>query len=204
MPGPLIFGGVSWERELANATSATALNCTIGELQNPNQLRFCDRSDLPEGMAIPYAIHGKLSASYPLTVEHRPQRVIPERRRWLAHAQLPDYPRRHPVSGRLPVAVSRRSDRHPDRAVGDRHTDHAALPGRLAGLSGRTVESTRSQGAADLQISRGAFLSGVRGLQRQNSEKIIMYASTNFGPTWSQPNSIVQGRILGVSMKVQW
>jgi hypothetical protein len=37
-----------------------------------------------------------------------------------------------------------------------------------------------------------------------NTDKIITYSSTNFGPTWSQPNSVVQGRILGVSTKVQW
>ena len=202
--GAIIFGGVSWERELANATSATALNCTIGEQQNPNQLRFCDRSALPEGMGIPYALHGKLSASYNLkwniTVSGALQSVDGGSR--TLNYQITRGVTRYPAD--CPAPCTPNAIVIPTAQLTTATITPPLFPAGSPDYRGERLNQL------DLKVQQTFRYRGVRispafeAFNVNNSDKIITYASTNFGASWSLPNSIVQGRILGVSTKFQW
>jgi hypothetical protein len=203
--GSLVFGGLSWERELVNATGATTLNCTIGRLQNPNQLRFCDQSDLPEGMGIPFVLNARLNATYPLP--------------WWGLSISGSFQSNDGGDRTLNYLITRGVTRYPANCPSPCPANAVVIPTAALTTATLTVPlfPAGSRGyrderlnQLDLKIQQTFRVGRVRvspafeAFNVNNTDKIITYSSTNFGPTWSQPNSVVQGRILGVSTKVQW
>jgi len=210
--GAVIFGGVSWERELSNGTSATAGNCTIGKLQNPNQLRFCDRGNLPDGMSIPYAVNGRLNVSYPLP--------------WQGINVSASY-QNNDGGGQAISYVFSRTTTYPT-ATTPGATEGACpspcVPGSIVFGSPTVASNTVSlypTGAAgyrnerlnqiDFKITKLFKVGNIRispafeAFNLNNSDKVITYASTNYASsTYLTPNSIVQGLVLGVATTVKW
>jgi hypothetical protein len=204
--GSLLFGGVSWERELVNATSATATNCTIGRLQNPNQLRFCDRENLPAGMEIPFAVNARLNASIPLP--------------WYGITVSGGFQSNDGGSQSVSYQITRGSTRYPANCPAPCPAGAIVLPTATTTAATATIAlfpagsgTYRNErlNQVDMKISKTFRIAGIRispafeAFNLTNSDMVITYSSTNWGTsTYLQPNSIVQGRVLGVSTKVQW
>jgi hypothetical protein len=214
--GAVIFGGVSWERELANATSATAANCTIGRLQNPNQLRFCDRANLPTGHEIPFSVNGRLNVTYPLP--------------WQGINVSASYQNNDGGSQTVSYQFDR-TTRYPD-GVALKGPDGSAFPACVSPCApgglvfvGLTPASatvnlfpTGSKGyrnerlnQLDLKVSKTFRVGRIRispafeAFNINNADTIISYSSQNYATTgYLSPNSILQGRILGVGTSVKW
>ena len=160
----LIFGGMTWERERANATDGDADDEQLhgrpaAESELPALLRRA--STWTDGCAVPYAKNFRLNGSYPLPlVGLIAERRLPEQRRrqpWRRPTPSTVVPRRYPDRHRrtsprqpagsgLPVALHGRCDR-----ASDREPDSGELAGTLRPAqrrARRTSESARSQDSA--------------------------------------------------------
>lgn len=209
--GSLLFGGISWERTLANATSATALNCTIGQQQNPNQLRFCDRANLPEGQGIPYAVNARLNGSVPLP--------------WQGITISATFQSNDGGARTLNYLITRGNaagttgTRYPADCPAPCPAGQLVLPFAGTTLATATVplipagsKGYRNERLKQLDLKVGKTFrarnlrisTSFEAFNITNSDMVITYASSNFGPDWNRPNSILQGRVLGVSSKIQW
>ena len=169
--GAVLFGGVSWERELSNGTSATAGNCTIGKLQNPNQLRFCDRGNLPDGMSIPrrqWPPERQLSAA---VAGDQRERLLSEQRwrrpgrqlRVLADDDVSDGDDAGCDRGRVPVTLRAGFDRFRESDGGKQYG--ATLPDGGGRVSQRAPEPDRLQDHQVVQGRQHSDLAGIRGVQ---------------------------------------
>jgi hypothetical protein len=214
----LFFGGVSFERELL-------VNCTVGQQQNPNLLRFCDQTHLPKGQQIPYAANVRLNASYPLP--------------WWGVTLSGTLQSNDGGAQSVTYAVVRGGatiTRYPDGSAAylaagvpvpacpSPCTPGAALP--TLTLSSFGTETTSQlpllpPGARryerlnqlDLKVSKTFRIGGVsvspslEAFNINNSDKVITVASTSYaisGGAYLRPNSIVQGRIIGLSVQTRW
>jgi hypothetical protein len=217
--GATLFGGMTWSRERTTSggsgTPAT-VNCTVGRLQDPNQLRFCDEFNLEDGSKTPYTKDFRLNGSYPLP--------------WYGLMFSGTYQNNDGGSVAQTYTISN-STKYPDGsntflAAG---VPVAACP--AANCAGQTVFSTLNQSTItprlrptksvrgerlnqiDLKISKTFKVGGVtvspnfEAFNVNNSDKVITYASTSYalaGGAYLRPNSIVQGRIIGVGTSVRW
>jgi hypothetical protein len=214
--GATIFGGVSWERELPNATSATALNCTIGRLQNPNQLRFCDRENLPPGREIPFAVNGRLNVSYPVPWQGINLSASYQNNDGGSQAVSYQFDRttRYPDGSTI-----KGPDGVPFPACPSPCTPGALVfPGITAANATVALYPTGSKGyrnervnQLDLKISKTFKVGSIRiapafeAFNINNANTVNSYSSTNYATVgYLSPNSILQGRILGVGTSVKW
>jgi Carboxypeptidase regulatory-like domain len=217
--GVLIFGGVSIERELLK-------NCTIAQT-DPNLNRFCDQFNLPEGQNIPYTANWRLNASYPLpwlgitvsgTFQSNDGGARAESYQILRTTRYPDGSATYLAAGApVPgcpspctpgglVAPNLTLTTFNTTTIGS--TAYTLLP--LYPTGSQRYERLNQ---LDLKIAksfktRGVTISPTLELfNLNNSDKVITVASTSYalsGGAYLRPNSIVQGRIIGLAVQSRW
>jgi hypothetical protein len=216
--GVTVFGGMSWERgrETAVGTGTATNNCTVGRLQNPNLAIYCDDFNQPNGYKIPYARNLRLNGSYQLP--------------WYgilvaANLQSND-------GGALPQSYTiTRTTRYPEGSASFLAVNQPAPACPSPCTPGAFVLSTLNQASQaiplrpnsvvrgerlnqlDLKLSktfkvgRATISPNLEAFNINNTDKVITYGSTSYAistGTYLKPNSITQGRILGVGAAVRW
>jgi hypothetical protein len=207
--GATLSGGFSWGRTRTK-------NCTVGENQNPNSLRFCDQFNLEDGSTVPYDKTLKLSGSYPLP--------------WYGIL----------VSGVFQSidggGLAKNYTITPSTAYPDGGSKFLAVDKPVPACpapcpAGATVLSTLGQSSLVVALQPSEFNRGERlnqldlkvsktikyrsltiqpnfeAFNINNTDKVITYGSTSYAisaGTYLKPNSITQGRILGVGASVRW
>jgi hypothetical protein len=189
-----IFGGVSIERELN-------VNCT--QPDNPNSLRFCD--DRENG--IPFRKNLRLAATYPLP--------------WGISASASFQSNRGvaigtATSGSVSYAVTA-ATRYPSNCpspcpagalvTGPALTVNTVTVPLVPYLQ-RTADRINQldlQFSKTIQAGRFRFSPTLEIFNATNPDQIVSYVSTSYATSsYLRPNSIVQGRIIGVSVKSGW
>jgi hypothetical protein len=213
--GATIFGGISWERQRVNAGTSTTNNCTVGRLQDPNQLRFCDEFNLEDGSKVPFVKNGKLNATYPLpfgvqisgTLQSIDGGALPETFTISRTTKYPDGSATYLAAG-IPVPACPAANCAGQTVLSA--LTQAQLTPRLRPSS--VVRGERLN-QLDVKFSKSFKVGGVtlgpnlEIFNLNNSDKVITYASTSYaltGGAYLRPNSIVQGRIIGVGTSVRW
>jgi hypothetical protein len=198
--GAQMFGGLSVERELN-------VNCTNPD--NPNSLRFCDERHLEDGFSIPWRKNLRLAGSYPA-------------------------PFGITISGSLQsnrgVAIGTATTGSASYAVGatTRYPANCPSPcpaGALVVGPALTVTTLTVPlvpylvnvadriNQLDLKASRTfrmrngrmTVAPSVELFNLINPDQIVSFVSTSFATSsYLRPNSIVQGRIIGLSVQTRW
>jgi hypothetical protein len=185
-----IFGGVSLERQLNT-------NCTAPD--NPNSLRFCDETAL----GIPFNKNFKMAGSYPLG--------------WGVQVSGAFQSQIGLNSTRNLGSITRNVDRYPATCPGACPAGAVILPATfnpttltVALEPGGTVFTDRVN-QLDLKLSktfkmgRVSITPNFEAFNVNNSDAIISYVSTNtLSASFLNPNSILQGRLIGVGTQVKW
>jgi hypothetical protein len=187
--GANLFGGFTFERQLT-------VSCTAPD--NPNSLRFCDdRQD-----AIPFRRQFKLAGSYPLpwgvTFSGSFQNV-------------------QGGASSTNMAITRNSTRYPANCPSPCPAGAIILPATFqpATLTVQLINPSNvfadRINQLDLKVSRTfkvgriSILPTLEAFNVNNSDAVVSYVSTNvLALTYLRPNSIVQGRIIGVGTAVRW
>ncbi len=213
--GATLFGGVQYERSLANGTSSTA-NCTVGLLQNPNLLRFCDEKNLEDGSRVPVVPNFRLNGSYPLP--------------WYGLIFSATFQSNDGGSLAQSINITR-SARYPDGSgsflVGNQPAPACPAPCPAGAL----INSTLGQATLTMPLRAGSVARNERlnqvdikigktfrvgrmtiapnfeAFNLNNTDKVITWQSTSYAiaaGTYMRPNSITQGRILGIGTNVRW
>jgi hypothetical protein len=190
--GASLFGGFTFERQLD-------VNCTSPD--NPNGLRFCD--DRENG--IPFRRQFKLAGSYPLpygvTISASYQNV-------------------QGSTSAMNMAITRNSTRYPTNCPAPCPAGAIILPAAFqpATLTVQLVDQdtvyTDRINQLDLKVSKTVKLGRVSVLPTleifnvANSDAIISYIASGgtnvLAASYLRPNSILQGRIIGVATTVRW
>jgi hypothetical protein len=226
----VLFGGLSWEKEVTK-------NCTAARLSDPNgnlallvpSVRYCDLTSndvanggVPDNLAVPYTKNLRLSGSYPLP--------------WWgiqASATLQSNGFLQSASYQITGGTTAASTRYPDGtsafkaagvAVPACPTQNGCVPG------GFVLQTALRQGtitvplfpasqpwerltqvdfklAKNFKVGRATVSPQFEAFNLNNSDKVITVASTayaNSGGTYLVPNSMVQGRLFGASVQVKW
>ncbi len=213
--GAQVFGGMTWERSRDNGASATS-SCTIGKLQDPNFLRYCDEFNLENGQTIPYARNVRLNATYPLpwhgvivsaTLQSNDGGSQGQTYSIGRTTRYPDGSATYLAAG-VPVAACP-SPCTPGTVIVSTLGQTTVTP-RLRPTS---VERNERLNQVDLKIGKTFKIGGVtiapnlELFNLNNTDKVITYASTSYalaGGTYLRPNSLVQGRIIGVGASARW
>src|SRR5262249_49000731 len=210
--GILLFGGVSWERELI-------ANCTAGR-SVPNGLRYCDGFNLPDGLGIPYAANLRFNASYPVpkigvtvsaSVQSNDGGAQSIFYTILRTTRYPDGSNQYLAAG-VPVAACP-SPCAPGALVAPNMT--LATFGSAGTTPLMPLGHLRYErlNQLDLRVSRTFRVQGISVIPTlemfniNNTDKVITVASTSYalaGGAYLRPNSIVQGRIIGLGAQVRW
>ncbi len=214
-----IGGGLSWgrTRQTAYGTATSTNNCTVGQQQNPNLLRFCDEFNLEDGTTVPYSTNIKLNASYPVPWQGLILSAVLQSIDDGGLAQ--SY-----TLARTPAT------RYPDGSASFLVANQPA-PAAPNGLAGTTVFAGLIQASQSVPLRNDEIVHGerlnqldikigktfkIRGLtiapnfevfNVTNSDKVITYGSTSYAisaGTYLKPNSIVQGRIIGIGTSFRW
>ncbi len=206
--GAIVFGGVSFERSLTK-------DCRVGLLQNPNSLRFCDQFNLEGGYTIPFATNVRLNVSYPVywgvTVsgsfqsnDGGAQAVS------YSIARTTRYPDGSATYLAAGVPVPACPSPCPAGQIVNANLTSAAF---TVALQPTGVKRYERLNQLDLKVSKTIKVNRVTLLPQlelfniNNSDKVITVASTSYalsGGTYLRPNSIVQGRIIGLSIQTRW
>jgi hypothetical protein len=188
--GANLFGGFSFERQLS-------VNCTTPD--NPNSLRFCDETQLD----IPYNRNFKMAGSYPLPLGVTFSGAF--------QSQIGI------ASSRNLGSITRNVDRYPATCPSPCPAGAVILPATfnpatltVALVPGGTVFTDRVN-QLDLKVSktfrrgRVSVSPSVEAFNINNSDAIVSYVSTNsLSTSFLAPNSILQGRLIGVGAQVKW
>jgi hypothetical protein len=188
--GANLFGGVSFERQ-------RSVNCTAPD--NPNALRFCDETALD----IPYNRNFKMAGSYPLP--------------WGITFSGAFQSQIGIASSRNLGSITRNVDRYPATCPGACPAGSVILPSTfnpatltVALVPGGTVFTDRVN-QLDLKASktfkrgRISVTPSIEAFNINNSDAIVSYVSTNaLSASFLSPNSILQGRLIGVGAQMKW
>jgi hypothetical protein len=189
--GAQVFGGIAIERDLN-------VNCTAPD--NPNALRFCD--DTQNG--IQYSQNLKLAGSYPL-----PYGVT---------VSAAFQSNESPASSR--VMTFTKASRYPSTCPAPCPAGQAIVPAALAfRQSSQTIDLVPSAGtrverinqldlkfAKNFRVQRYTFAPTLELFNIFNADTIVSYNSTSVlsGAGYLSPNSILQGRLIGIGAQVRW
>lgn len=190
--GATLFGGLAVERQLDIA-------CTSPD--DPNTLRFCN--DHENG--VPYRKSFKLAASLPLP--------------WgITFSGV--FQSNHGTASSRTVAATRGITRYPTNCPAPCPAGQIILPSTVFGQSSLTVNLvdgdtvyTERINQLDLRAAKTFSLGRIRVTPSlevfnvNNTDAVISYASTNVlnaGSSYLRPNSIMQGRMMGVNVQTRW
>jgi hypothetical protein len=187
--GSNLFGGFTFERQ-------QDVTCTAPD--NPNTLRFCD--DRENGL--PFRRQFKLAGSYPL------------RYGIIVSASFQNV---QGSTSSMNMSITRNSTRYPANCPAPCPAGAIILPATFqpATLTVQLVDQdttyTERINQLDLKISktfkagRVTILPTLEIFNLNNSDAVVSYVSTNvLATSYLRPNSIVQGRIIGIGTGVRW
>jgi hypothetical protein len=216
--GATLFGGMSWgrTRQSAYGTAASTNNCTVGSLQNPNLLRFCDEFNLEDGTTVPYGASFRLNGSYPLpwygiivsgTFQSNDDGGLAQSYTITPTTRYPDGTATYLVANQPAPACA--SPCTPGSLV------LSTLRLATQSIPLRNDESVRGErlNQVDLKIGKTfkvgsmTIAPNLEIFNLTNIDKVITYGSTSYAistGTYLKPNSITQGRIIGVGTSVRW
>lgn len=185
-----VFGGVSIERQLDIA-------CTSPD--DPNSLRFCNDHESD----VPYRKTLKLAGALPL--------------KWgiIVSAVLQS---NHGVTSSRTMAPTRGTTRYPTTCPAPCPAGEIILPTALFGQSSMTINLldadtvyTERITQLDLKVSKTLRYGRVsvtptfEVFNVNNTDAIISYVTTNvLNTAYLRPNSIMQGRMMGVGFQTRW
>jgi hypothetical protein len=195
--GAQVFGGMSVERQLN-------VNCTSPD--NPNSIRFCD--DRQNG--VPFNKNFKMAGSYPMpygiTLSAAFQSQVGNAIRNMAAA-----------TGGEAMTATRGATRYPANCPSPCPANAVILPTTFqpATLTVLLVPNatvfTERINQLDVKVSktfrrgRVAVSPTLEVFNINNSDAVISYVSTNvLAASYLRPNSILQGRIIGVGLNTRW
>jgi hypothetical protein len=195
--GSQLFGGLSFERQLN-------VNCTSPD--NPNSVRFCD----DRVNDIPYNKNFKMAGSYPLpygiTLSGSFQSQVGNSIRGMAA-----------TTGGDTMTITRGTSRYPATCPAPCPAGAVILPTTFqpATLVVKLVPDgavfTERINQLDLKVSktfkvnRVSILPTLEVFNVTNSDAVVSYVSTNvLAASYLRPNSILQGRIIGIGTGVRW
>jgi hypothetical protein len=189
--GATLFGGIAIERQLDIA-------CTAPD--DPNTLRFCN--DHENG--VPYRKSLKLAGSLPLPWGITLSAVIQSN---------------HGTASSRTLVATRGSTTYPATCPAPCPAGQVILPSTIFGQSltvnlvdGDTVYTERInqldlRAAKTFSFGRIRLTPSLEVFNVNNTDAIITYASTNAlnaGSSFLRPNSIMQGRMVGVNVQTRW
>jgi hypothetical protein len=190
--GATLFGGIAIERQLD-------VTCTAPD--DPNTLRFCD--DREDG--VPYRKGLKLAGSIPLP--------------WGITLSGVFQSNNGTASSRT-LAATRGSTRYPATCPAPCPAGQVILPTAIFGQSSMTINLVSPdtvyterinqldlRAAKTVRYGRLSLTPSLEVFNVNNSDAIITYASTNVlnaGSSFLRPNSIMQGRMVGVNVQARW
>jgi hypothetical protein len=199
-----LFGGLSIERELN-------VNCT--QPDNPNFTRFCDERHLEDGFTIPFRKNLRLAGSMPikygLTVSGSLQS-----NRGVAIGTAPGSTTTPPNSASFAVGATTRYPANcpapcpagavvigPSLTV---TTLTVPLVPYLVNVADR-INQLDIKASKTFRFARATVSPSLELFNLINPDQIVSYVSTSYATaSYLRPNSIVQGRILGLSVQTRW
>jgi hypothetical protein len=188
--GAQVFGGFSLERQ-------QDVTCTAPD--NPNTLRFCD--DRENGL--PFRKQFKVAGSYPLP--------------WAAIQLSGSFQSVQGSASSRNVAITRNSTRYPSTCPAPCPAGEVILPSTFnpatytLQLVDQDTVYTERINQLDLKVQRNfrfgrvTFSPVLEFFNTLNSDDVVTYVSTNvLAASFLRPNSILQGRMIGVGATVRW
>jgi len=204
--GAQMFGGLSVERELN-------VNCTAPD--NPNFLRFCDERHLEDGFSIPWRKNLRLAGSYPapwgITLSGSLQS-----NRGVAIGTAPGSTTTPPNSASYAVGATTRYPANcpspcPAGAlvIGPALTVTTLtvpLVPYLVNVADRINQlDLKASRTFRMRNGRMTVAPSLELFNLINPDQIVSFVSTSFATSsYLRPNSIVQGRIIGLSVQTRW
>jgi hypothetical protein len=195
--GAQIFGGLSVERELN-------VNCTLPD--NPNSLRFCDERNLEDGFTIPWRNNLKIAGSLPLAFGVTLSGSLQSTRgiaigsaagsASYAVGATTRYPANCPApcpAGALVIG--------PALTV---TTLTVPLVPYLVNVADR-INQLDLKASRTFRRGRATISPSIEAFNLLNPDQIVSYVSTSYATSsYLRPNSIVQGRIIGLALQTRW
>jgi hypothetical protein len=213
-----LFGGMTWgrTRETGIGTVSATNNCTVGRLQNPNLSIFCDEFNLENGDTVPYQRDLRLNGSYTLPWQEVMLSASFQSNDGgnLAQNYTVTRATRYPNGTNAYLVANQ-----PAPACPAPCTANALVIPTLGQASQviplRPDETVRNDrlNQLDIKVQKTFRVRGVtitpnfEAFNINNSDKVITYQSTSYAIStgaYLKPNSVVQGRILGVGTSVRW
>ncbi len=189
--GAQLFGGIALEREL---------NVTCTAPDNPNSLRFCD----DQSNNIQYSQNLKLAGSYPLpggvTVSAALQsNESPASTRGITYTKASRYPSTCPSpcpAGELIVPT----------ALAFRQSSQTTLLEPSANTRVERITQLDLKFAKNFRVQRLSVAPTLELFNIFNADTIVSYVSTSAlsSTGYLKPNSIVQGRLIGIGAQLRW
>jgi hypothetical protein len=203
--GARVAGGIFVERELSTNCEASA---------DPNNLRFCDRTDLPPGLEIPFSTNLKMIGVYPLPWQGivvsgvlqsidggaRTVRLQISRTARYPDGSNPRFPRcPAPCPAGALIAPT----------LNGTYTGTTLtiplFPSGSRGYRGERLNQLDLKVSKPFRVGRVKVTPSLEAFNVTNQDMIITYASTNYNTaSYLQPNSLLQGRILGAGASIKW
>ncbi len=199
-----IFGGLSVERELN-------VNCTLPD--NPNFTRFCDERHLEDGFSIPFRKNLRLAGSIPIPYGITLSGSL-QSNRGVAIGTAPGSTTTPPNSASFAVGATTRYPANcpapcPANAVviGPSLTVTTLtvpLVPYLVNVADR-INQLDIKASKNFRFGRATVSPSLELFNLINPDQIVSYVSTGYATaSYLRPNSIVQGRILGLSVQTRW
>jgi len=202
--GAQLFGGLSVERELN-------VNCT--QPDNPNFLRFCDERNLDDGFTIPWRNNLKLAGSVPVTFGITLSGSL-QSTRGIAIGTAPGSTTTPPNSASFAVGATTRYPSNcpapcpagaivigPSLTV---TTLTVPLVPYLVNVADR-INQLDLKASRTFRTGRLTLTPSIEVFNALNPDQVVSYVSTSYATSsYLRPNSIVQGRIIGVALQSRW
>jgi hypothetical protein len=199
-----LFGGLSIERELN-------VNCT--QPDNPNFTRFCDERHLEDGFSIPFRKNLRLAGSMPIKYGITVSGSL-QSNRGVAIGTAPGSTTTPPNSASFAVGATTRYPANcpapcpagavvigPSLTV---TTLTVPLVPYLVNVADR-INQLDLKASKTFRFARVSMSPSLELFNLINPDQIVSYVSTSYATaSYLRPNSIVQGRILGLSVQTRW